>query len=386
MLLVLVFSSIPLLQTILCYTFQTPTLFLSFSDLAALEANSLKQTNNPNSQSADHKLKKTFVLKCHEDSIEVVMKAHLFHPELPVEPDHLRLGPVGAAEEHHCKAKVSGSGDFIIRAPLTYCGSRMTFTQSVLVYNNLLVYSPPSSPGDMLRAQETAVPVQCEYRRYTVSSRALIPTWSPLITTQHELLDLDFQLRLMTDDWSSERRSSVYFLGETVNIEASVDHHHLPLRLYVNSCVATLSSDVNSYPRYPFIDHQGCFTDSQLHGSSSRFLPRVEDKTLHVQLQSFLFHKDHRRTIFITCNLEAEPISKKDPEKKACSFIHGRWRSVDGDDGVCECCSSCAKSNHKRALRSQTQHRQSELQKETSLGPVIFLTAAEKLTFSSLQY
>lgn len=51
--------------------------------------------------------------------------------------------------------------------------------------------------------------------------------------------------------------SSVYFLGEMVNIEASVDHHHLPLRLYVDSCVATLSSDVASYPRYPFIDHQG---------------------------------------------------------------------------------------------------------------------------------
>lgn len=42
-----------------------------------------------------------------------------------------------------------------------------------------------------------------------------------------------------------------------VNIEASVDHHHLPLRLYVDSCVATLTSDINSYPGYPFIDHQG---------------------------------------------------------------------------------------------------------------------------------
>ncbi|CAJ1086163.1 Netrin-1 [Xyrichtys novacula] len=381
------FFSLRLIESSLCYTYQTKPLFLSFTDLAALEANSLTKTNNPDSHSANHELKKTFVLKCHKDSVEVVMKAHLFHPELPVEPEYLRLGPVGPEVQHHCRAKVSENGDYIIKAPLNDCGSHMKFTPSALLYINLLVYSPP---GGMMEAQEAAVPVQCEYRRrYTVSSGALRPTWSPLITTQHELLTLDFQLRLMTDDWSSERNSSVYSLGETVNIEASVDHHHhhhhLPLRLFVNSCVATLSPDVNSYPRYLFIDHQGCFTDSQLHGSSSRFLPRVQDKILHIQLHSFLFHQDHRRTIFITCYLEAEPISNKDPEKKACSYINGRWRSVDGDDGVCQSCSSGAESNHRRALRSQTQQGQTgaasqtfhDLQKETSLGPVTFLTAAD---------
>lgn len=63
--------------------------------------------------------------------------------------------------------------------------------------------------------------------------------------------------RHSSGDWSRERESKVYFLGDTVNMEASVDHRHLPLRLFVDSCVATLSADVDSYPRYPFIDHQG---------------------------------------------------------------------------------------------------------------------------------
>ncbi|XP_027144004.1 zona pellucida sperm-binding protein 3 isoform X2 [Larimichthys crocea] len=189
-------------------------------------------------------------------------------------------------------------------------------------------------------------------------------------------LNLDFQLRLMADDWSSERKSSVYFLGETVNIEASVDHRHLPLRLHVDSCVATLTSDVNSYPRYPFIDHQGCFTDSKLSGSRSRFLPRVQNHLLQIQLQPFLFHHDHRHTIYITCYLEAEPVSRKDPVKRACSFTNGRWRSVDGDDSVCESCS--ATSIHKRTPRSKTKHRQTELHVETRLGPMIFLTTVRK--------
>uniref|UniRef100_A0A8C9YC89 Zona pellucida sperm-binding protein 3 n=1 Tax=Sander lucioperca TaxID=283035 RepID=A0A8C9YC89_SANLU len=328
------------LVTTWCHTFQTKPLFLSFSELAT-------QMNKPHfgDRVGDHEVK-TFVLKCHEDSIEVVMKAYLFDPGLPVEPTHLRLGPFSAAQDH-CTAKVSGNGEYIIRAPLTDCGSKLMFTQSALQYNNLLLYSPPTSPGDMFQTEGAAIPVQCEYeRRYTVSSRALKPTWSPPFSIQStHFLDLDFHLRLMTNDWRSERKSLVYFLGDMVNIEASVDHHHLPLRLYVNSCVATLTSDVNSYPRYPFIDHQGCFTDSHLDGSSSRFLPRVQDELLHIQLEPFFFHQDPRHTMYITCYLEAELISNKYPVKKACSFMSGRWRSVDGDDRVCESCSRVKEMN-----------------------------------------
>ncbi len=111
------------LEAVCCYTYQTKPLFLSFSDLAELERNSLDQTNKPNSVVGDHTVK-TFVLKCHEDSVEVVMKAYLFDPERPVEPQQLRLGPVRAAL-HHCTAKVSGNGEYIIRATLTDCGSQM---------------------------------------------------------------------------------------------------------------------------------------------------------------------------------------------------------------------------------------------------------------------
>ena len=88
------------LKTVQCHTYQTRPLFLSFSELAALEGKSLDQTNKPNPHSEDHQVK-TFEVKCHEDSVEVVMKAHLFDPGWLVEPKHLRLGPVSAAEQHH---------------------------------------------------------------------------------------------------------------------------------------------------------------------------------------------------------------------------------------------------------------------------------------------
>lgn len=125
------------LVAVSCYTYQTKPLFLSFSDLAALEANSWHQTNKPNTHpwsdhtdpfgiitaAGEHKVK-TFVVKCHEDSIEVVMKAYLFDPVLPVEPTHFRLGPVSAAQRH-CTARMSGHGEYTIRAALTDCGGKV---------------------------------------------------------------------------------------------------------------------------------------------------------------------------------------------------------------------------------------------------------------------
>ncbi|KAL6118542.1 uncharacterized protein ACO6RY_03328 [Pungitius sinensis] len=364
------------------HTYLTEPLFLSFSDLAALDGVSPQRPNAP-PLGGDAKIK-TFAVHCHEDRVEVVLNAHLLDPGVPVEPARLRLGPVGAARDPRCAATVAGNGDYVIRAPLTECGGEVTFIHSAVLYNNFLQYSPPpppTSPGDQLQAEGVAIPVVCEYeRRYPVSSPALKPTWIPPISVQSTHLLMGFHLRLMTNDWSRERKTPVYFLGEAMNVEASVVHHHLPLRLYADTCVATLTSDVNSHPRHPFIDHHGCFTDSQLDGSSSRFLPRVQDELLHIQLEPFLFRQDHRHTIYITCYLEAEPSTNKPPGKKACWFERGRWRSADGDDSVCASCSgvnetnhiSGATSNRKRALRSKTEPRPTGLH-GTILGPIIFL-------------
>lgn len=61
-----------------------------------------------------------------------------------------------------------------------------------------------------------------------------------------------------TDDWKNERPSHQYFLGQVINIEATVKQFfHVPLRVYVDTCVATLSADVTSTPSYAFIDNFG---------------------------------------------------------------------------------------------------------------------------------
>lgn len=110
------------LETIQCYTYQTKPLFLSFSELAALEGDSPDRTNEPASYLADPQIE-TFAVNCREDGVEVVFKARLFDPRRPVQPEHLRLGP---AAQRRCTARVSGNGEYIIRAPLTDCGGTVT--------------------------------------------------------------------------------------------------------------------------------------------------------------------------------------------------------------------------------------------------------------------
>ncbi|XP_048380035.2 zona pellucida sperm-binding protein 3-like [Stegostoma tigrinum] len=126
----------------------------------------------------------------------------------------------------------------------------------------------------------------------------------------------------MNDKWDAERVSNVYYLGELIHIEASVmTIGHEPLRLYVDNCVATLTPDKDSTPRYQLIDFSGCLMDSRVSGSCSSFVsPRAHQNKLQINLGAFRF-LNGRSLIFITCNLKATEIGRvPDPANKACFF------------------------------------------------------------------
>lgn len=50
----------------------------------------------------------------------------------------------------------------------------------------------------------------------------------------------------------------MYFLSDVMHIEAAVlQGHHVPLRVYVDSCVATAGPDPGSQPAFTFINNHG---------------------------------------------------------------------------------------------------------------------------------
>uniref|UniRef100_A0A8C9RZP1 Zona pellucida sperm-binding protein 3 n=1 Tax=Scleropages formosus TaxID=113540 RepID=A0A8C9RZP1_SCLFO len=276
-------------------------------------------------------------VECREDSVLVEVQQDMLSNGQMIQPSEITLGgcvPVGQDPSR---------GVLLFVSELHGCGSTLTVTDS-LIYTFTLVYVPEglgSTP--IVRSHGAVINVECHYlRRLNVSSNAVMPTWVPYSAAMSAEERLMFSLQLMTDNWELERASNIYFLGDVLNIEASVVvANHQPLRVFVDSCVATLEPDVTSVPRYAFVGNYGCLTDAKVTGSRSQFLPRKQINKLQMQLDAFRFSQETRSSIYITCVLKATMASKRaDPQHKACSY--SVWGSADGDDQVCGCCdSSC---------------------------------------------
>ncbi|TKS91862.1 Zona pellucida sperm-binding protein 3 [Collichthys lucidus] len=264
----------------------------------------------------------------------------MFGVGAPVNADELRLG---VEHSDFCRATWSSGDEYRIIAGLLDCGTKHWMSQDSLVYTNLLIYSPVASPDGVIRMDEAVIPIECHYeRKYSLSSSSITPTWIPFMSTQAAVETLEFDLRIMTgwDDWLYERSSNVFYLGEPISIEASLRiGHHMGLRVFMSSCVATLYPDIYSVPRYVFIEN-GCLVDSHIPGSRSHFLSRTQDDKLQLVIDAFRFYNEDRGQLYITCHLNAVPVNNAEAPSKACTFLNGRWRSADGNDYLCGHCQS----------------------------------------------
>uniref|UniRef100_A0A672P6U5 Zona pellucida sperm-binding protein 3 n=1 Tax=Sinocyclocheilus grahami TaxID=75366 RepID=A0A672P6U5_SINGR len=138
----------------------------------------------------------------------------------------------------------------------------------------------------IVRSSGATVGIECHYPS-SGSSNERQPAWIPYVSTKVAEDTLVFSLKIMTG-----LPSNVFFLGEVLNILASVkQYNHVPLRIFVDHCVATTGSNVNSAPIW--------FTDANYTGSMSNFLPRVQDDKLQFQLAAFRFHKENSGAVCI---------------------------------------------------------------------------------------
>ncbi|XP_045932356.1 zona pellucida sperm-binding protein 3-like [Micropterus dolomieu] len=331
----------------------------------------------------------TVRVTCHPDSLEIVIKADLFGVGAPVDVDEIRLG---VKPDEFCRAAASSEDEYKIVVGLVDCGTKHWMDESVLAYTNLLIYSPVASPGGVTRMDEAVIPIECYYKRkYNLSSSSLLPTWIPFMSTQAAVETLEFNLRIMTNDWQYKRSSNVFYFGDLIGLEASVRvGYHMGLRVFVSSCVATLDPDINSVPRYVFIEN-GCLVDSMVPGSKSHYLVRTQDDKLHLMIDAFKFHNEDRAELYITCQLNAVPVNDAEAPNKACTFVNDRWRSADGNDYLCQYCTN-------QNIGGQTHHKPSSFGKvaesktfwesglkrnevwhqEARLGPMLVLPAKQK--------
>ncbi|XP_051780839.1 zona pellucida sperm-binding protein 3-like isoform X1 [Erpetoichthys calabaricus] len=290
----------------------------------------------------------TVSAQCTEWDVMVTINPDLLGIQHPVQASDLTIGGCGVTSQTPTA--------FVIEAPLQGCGSNVTMVSDEIVYYFTLDYNPSPIPGlPIVRTNPAVVQIECHYpRNHNVSSNALNPTWVPYTSTISAQDVLGFSLIIMNSDWSGPSSSNVFYLGDLINLQASVDStNHVPLLLFVDNCVASSASN-GSAPIYTFIGNNGCFTDSKVTGSNSQFItPRIAPSILQFELDAFRFYGVATSSVFITCRLKVTLASQAiDNLNKACTYITGlsQWTSVDGSNQVCSCCDANCATGQKRRI------------------------------------
>ncbi|XP_061749672.1 zona pellucida sperm-binding protein 3-like [Nerophis ophidion] len=275
-----------------------------------------------------------------------------------------------------CPATSEDSHVLVFEAELHTCGSQLLMSEDNFSYVFTLQHTPSrQGHSPIIRTREVSVSIQCQYQRTHDVSSAVKPTWIPSLESKDAEENLYFSLNLMSDDWQAPRPSSQFLLGDMMKFEVTVKQfHHTPLRVAVDSCVATVSKNVDTVPRYAFIGNNGCLFDSQLTGSSSRFLPRSQDDQLRFEMEAFTFQQDDRGVLFITCNLKATAASAAiDFSNKACSFTN-RWSESSGVNQACSCCDTdCGETGSRRQPAGSRGHMTrtgAEWEQGVAVGPI----------------
>lgn len=201
---------------------------------------------------------------------------------------------------------------------------------------------------------------------------------------------LAFSLRLMEKDWKTEKKSLTVQLGDVARLQAQVlTGSHVPLRLFVDHCVATPTPDPIGFPFHTIVDSHGCLVDGVTESSSAFKAPRPGPATLQFTVDMFYFVNDSRNTIYITCHLKVALLDQ-DPDElnKACSYHKPSksWYPVEGTRDICRCCHTedCGFSKDP-ILRSDKlwdwpvprNRRHVSEEADVTVGPLIFLRKAE---------
>ncbi|KAM6156399.1 zona pellucida sperm-binding protein 3 [Erethizon dorsatum] len=329
-------------------------------------------------------------VQCLEARLVVTVSRDLFGTGKLVQPGDLTLGPEG------CLPLVStGADDTVVKFEVGVheCGSSMQVTNNALVYSTFLLHTPrPVGNLSIVRTNHAEVPIECRYPRHgNVSSQAILPTWVPFRTTVSSEEKLVFSLRLMEENWSTEKTSPTFHLGQAAHLQAEVrTGSHPPLQLFVDHCVATPTPDQDASPRHTIVDFHGCLVDGVSDSSSAFQVPRPRLDILRFTVDVFHFANNSRNTIYITCHLKVTPADQvPDQLNKACSFnkSSSSWSPVEGAADICKCCDKgdCGGPGYARRQppvvsqgpRTASRKRRHVTEEaDVTVGPLIFLGEA----------
>uniref|UniRef100_A0A4W4ES29 Zona pellucida sperm-binding protein 3 n=1 Tax=Electrophorus electricus TaxID=8005 RepID=A0A4W4ES29_ELEEL len=243
-------------------------------------------------------------VQCTEDTMLIKVRADFYGNGHRVTTDQLQLGLLLTLSSSFLECCI-----FNVYFPLKH--SRQIKTEDDnLVYANTLFYTPTPTTLGIVRSVGAAVRIQCHYKRnHFVSSNHRKTTWQQSLASSKP--SPWFCLKLMTDDWTSERPSSVYHWRNVINLEASVlSADPTPVKLFLDSCVATPGPNSGSTSKYPLIHN---------HGSGSPDFYNLHTDFTYFNLLCVV-------QIYISCVLKvADAAQEENSVNKACTYSGNRY-------------------------------------------------------------
>ncbi|XP_020368135.2 zona pellucida sperm-binding protein 3-like [Rhincodon typus] len=254
-----------------------------------------------------------------------------------------------------CPPSSYSPGGLSFQYGLQDCRAGRLVTDKEVVYWNYLKYEASPVPGR--KEPQLNRRLEC---RYPVEEVPVSLTTFPLTGFLGGDGSLVFTMKIMTDDWTAERPDTLFFLGASINLEASVlATYHQGIHLYIEECIATPTSSLAESPKnYTIINNYGCLIDGKT--GNSKYLPRIKESHLRFVVQAFKFHDLEGTDIYIHCKVVVwDPSWNEHQLHKACSFNQQtkRWQLLDDplQSSKCDCCNTIcqpAQTRHKRELKA----------------------------------
>uniref|UniRef100_A0A8C6Y983 Zona pellucida sperm-binding protein 3 n=1 Tax=Naja naja TaxID=35670 RepID=A0A8C6Y983_NAJNA len=225
-------------------------------------------------------------------------------------------------------------------------------------------------------------PVTCHYSWKNDASSNAIQTTGVLFTSaMSEKGKQYFPLRLMTDDWQAGKNSAIYLLDDDLLVQADIRKgDHLPLHLFINTCMAISKAFGDTALQYNILDFHGdqhsekCLMGLTLKLRPSFIIPRTWLETLQFTIPASQIAREEN-CIYIACHLKVTAAAQEaDFLNKACLFNRERnhnWLPIEGSMEICNCCETgdCG---------SPGKHKSNDREMEADLvvGPVLIQKAA----------
>ncbi|KAM3821047.1 zona pellucida sperm-binding protein 3-like [Vipera latastei] len=262
-------------------------------------------------------------VQCVEDEMMIQVHGDLFQTGHFIQAKDLSIGPQAC---HYSVANESATL-IIFKVELHECLQNVQVLDFVL-YNVSLYYKPDSASNLATVKSVEEFPITCHYPwKNNASSNAIQTSGVPFTSAMFEEGKQYFSLRLMTDDWQAEKDSTAYFLGEDLHVQADIRKgSHLPLRLFIDTCMVTSKPDGDSDPQYKILDFHGCLIERDSHDVGPSFIsPRLQLETLQFTIPASQIARDERSLIYIACHLKVTAAAQEpDFLNKACSFNRER--------------------------------------------------------------